>query len=106
MLVVPKFTNVTSEIAFVQGRWWARRYIVGALDLQPVNHANLLVKYAGGVYLLVGSSQLVTVEAEFMHIKSWAKDNNLHLKASITREMQVLRQPLKGPTIHVLILGA
>lgn len=40
--------------------------------------------------MLVGSFQLAKVDAEYVYIKDWAKDNHLYLYASKTRDMLVL----------------
>src|SRR6218665_1287102 len=46
---------------------------------------NHLLKYADDTYLLVGSSNIATLTAEFERVKTWAFNNNLRLQEAAER---------------------
>ena len=81
-------------------------YVVGSSDLHPKNSFNILLKYAHDTYLLVGSSNIGTVDDEYQHVASWAKNNNLKLNPSKTREIIFSKRGVKGSSIPTVIQGA
>src|SRR6218665_26206 len=67
-------------------------YVVVPSDLHAKSPRNSLMKYADDSYLLVGSSNICSVNEEFAHIKAWAAENNLQLNPHKTRELVVYRR--------------
>jgi len=67
-------------------------YNVGASDLHPLHDFNVMLKYADDTYLIVGSNNISTATAELDHVSIWAKENNLCLNSSKTREMIVFKR--------------
>lgn len=77
-------------------------FITNGSNLQPVNHQNLMSKYADDTYLLVGSNHRNTIATELAHINKWAAENNLKLNPDKTSEMIVSHQrhsPLLPPPL-------
>jgi len=62
-------------------------YVVEAADLNTVTPGNLLRKYADDTYITIPASNSHTRLAEFEHIESWSKDNNLTLNRNKTVEV-------------------
>ena len=58
-----------------------------ASDLQPLNALNRLVKYADDTYIIVPASCADTQCSEIDHVESWARENNLQLNRTKTREI-------------------
>jgi len=80
-------------------------YVVGSSDLHPKNSFNILLKYADDTYLLVGSSNIGSVDEEYNHVALWAKNNNLKLNPSKTREIIFSKRGVKGSSIPTVLQG-
>jgi len=82
-------------------------YVVPASDLHPSHTDNHLLKYADDTYLLVGSSNIASLAAEYDRVKTWAFNNNLRLNLSNTREMVIYRnKPSFDPLGPSTLAGA
>lgn len=62
-------------------------FVVTSSDLKPVNQQNYLDKYADDTYLIVGSSNEITIDDEIAHMEDWAKENNLKLNRNKSKEI-------------------
>ena len=74
-------------------------YVINASDLRVLHDLDELNKYADDSYLIVPSVNFHLVAEELEHISVWAKQNNLTLNVSKTKEM-IVRRPrtkLKNP---------
>lgn len=97
-------SDMSENVGVVQGSVVGpASYVFGASDLQPVHPFNILVKYTDDSYLLVGFSCLDTVTDELTHITGWAKENNVCLNTSKTREMIITVKGQMGPDIPLSI---
>ena len=68
-------------------------YDVNASDLHPENDLN---EYADDSYLIVPTINSDLVPEELDHIAEWAKENNLNLNSSESKEM-IIRKPKTRP---------
>ena len=72
---ITKLHNVVSLAAFINGRIiqgsavGPPAYMVAASDRHPIHADNHMLKYADKTYLLVGSSNIATLAAEFERVK-------------------------------------
>ncbi|MFZ2538227.1 MAG: reverse transcriptase family protein, partial [Oscillospiraceae bacterium] len=66
-------------------------YVINASDLHPKNQGNRMPKYADDGFLLVPSINSHTIQEELDHVTIWAKNNNLSLNISKTKELIVCR---------------
>ena len=74
-------------------------YVINVSDLRVLHDLDELNKYADDSYLIVPSVNSHLVAEELEHISVWAKQNNLTLNVSKTKEM-IVRRPrtkLKNP---------
>jgi len=62
-------------------------YVVTASGLQPLDALNRLVEYADDTYIIVPASCANTRCSEIDHVESWARENNLQLNRTQTREI-------------------
>ena len=76
-------------------------FVFNASDLHPLNPANKICKYADDFYLIVPSSHSHTIPAELENIAIWARNNNLKLNQSKSREM-IVRKPRAGTSTNPL----
>jgi len=83
-------------------------FVVGASNLHTLYSSNMLMKYADDSYLLVGSNHIATASEEFKHITIWARENNLRLNPSKTKELIVFKSRIKHvlPPASPIISGA
>ena len=72
-------------------------YDVGASDLQTVDPANRIAKYADETHLITGAPKRDTIEMELNHVANWAAKNNLRLNTSKSSEMVILRKGKTAP---------
>ena len=66
-----------------------------ASDLHPISPFNQFCKYADCTYLLVPSSNSLSIPSEIQHISDWATANNLKLNNSRSHEMIVHLPPTR-----------
>ena len=71
-------------------------YDVNASDLHPRHTENDLNKYADDSYLIVPSINYDLVPEELDYIAEWAKENNLNLNSSKSKEV-IIRRPKTRP---------
>ena len=78
-------------------------YIITASDFTPIHLGNMLIKYADDSYLIVPSTNTQFVREELEQVEHWAKQNNLKLNSSKTKEIIFRKQKLRLadlPPIH------
>ena len=80
-------------------------YNVNASDLHPRHPENDLNKYADDTYLIVPSIYSDLVPEEQDHIAEWAKENNLNLNSSKSKEMIIRRPKIRPDDLPGQIAG-
>ena len=61
--------------------------VVTAADLQVANAGNELVKFADDTYLIIPADNIHTRAEEIENIETWARNNNLTLNKSISKNL-------------------
>ena|SRR6218665_1548093 len=107
-----RVANVYSLIAWINasisqgsglGPPW---YVVEASDLHPQYSHNTITKFADDPYMLVGSTSIGTINEEFNNIEKWAKNYNMKVHTSKTKEVIVSRPRSKIDPLQPFIDGA